>query len=645
MSIVISQNIASVSAPTAPATGLVLQPGQVITAQVVQVLGSDQVQIAIGGQTIEAATQVPLQVGQSLQLQVSQTPDGIGLAIVSQPSTNQSSTAANQTGTVAAATSDPVTLAPSLAASLAAATPAISTPNNPLTPAETLAVTFAAQTAATQQTSLSPLFANLEVATGLNLPPLVQQAVVQVLAQQTSLDQNLTGGAVKQAFQSSGLFLESAIAAGSGLASNGGPDLKAVLIVLREALSSALSSAGEPGNTATPTAARQPGATAASAPQEAAPEAPASVGAPVLDPAASEPVSTGSTAAPATATISQQGTPSAALAAAQGGPSAGQASAPAVTITAELAPQEVLAASPSIAPQMAATAGTPAASTQAAAPAVAQEIPGLVAASQPGATVATSPDVVARAAASNVALNLLQEVLQASPFAAASPSQFVFANSEALSLLPVVTGARLPAGADPEIARSSLPPPPISGALPSAQPVAPATLSSHAPLEANLQHLLSDTDGAIARQTLLQIASLPGQADPSATRVDTSMPRWNFEIPFATPQGTAMAQFEISRDGGGRDTEGAKQVWRARFSLDVEPAGPVHALVSLNGDRTSVRMWAERPATASQLRAGVSQLSQALSRAELTPGEIVVRDGAPSQPRPAVPGHFLDRAS
>jgi hypothetical protein len=160
-----------------------------------------------------------------------------------------------------------------------------------------------------------------------------------------------------------------------------------------------------------------------------------------------------------------------------------------------------------------------------------------------------------------------------------------------------------------------------------------------------LQHLLSDTDGAIARQTLLQIASLPGQADPSATRADASTPRWNFEIPFATAQGTAMAQFEISRDGGGRDADPAKQVWRARFSLDVEPAGPVHALVSLNGDRISVRMWAERPATAAQLRAGVAQLSQALSRAELTPGEIVVRDGVPSQGTRAVPGHFLDRAS
>ncbi len=163
-------------------------------------------------------------------------------------------------------------------------------------------------------------------------------------------------------------------------------------------------------------------------------------------------------------------------------------------------------------------------------------------------------------------------------------------------------------------------------------------------METVLQHLLADTDGAIARQTLLQVASLPGQTDTAAGRIDPLAPRWNFEIPFATPQGTAMAQFEISRDGGGNSVEPAKRVWRARFSLDVEPAGPVHALISLSGERTSVRMWAERPATALQLRAGVSELSQALSRAELQPGDIVVRDGAPSQSASAAAGHFLDRA-
>jgi hypothetical protein len=127
-------------------------------------------------------------------------------------------------------------------------------------------------------------------------------------------------------------------------------------------------------------------------------------------------------------------------------------------------------------------------------------------------------------------------------------------------------------------------------------------------------------------------------------RNDPAVPRWHFEIPFATPAGTAVAQFEIVRDGGGVEVEAAKRVWRARFSLDVEPAGPVHALVSLSGDTTSVRMWAERPATADQLRAGAAQLNEALSRADLKPGDIVIRDGAPPQTAAAPAGHFLDRA-
>lgn len=189
------------------------------------------------------------------------------------------------------------------------------------------------------------------------------------------------------------------------------------------------------------------------------------------------------------------------------------------------------------------------------------------------------------------------------------------------------------------------PPPPFRGALPAAQAIASPSLAPDTRLAATVHRLLDDTEAAIARQTLLQVASLPDRTDASGHRIDPTVPQWNFEIPFATPQGTAMAQFEISRDGGGEQADPAKRAWRARFTLNIEPAGPVHALVTLSGDKTFVRMWAERPATARQLRAGISQLNQALMRAELKPGDIVVRDGTPPQPAPARAGHFLDRAT
>ena len=141
----------------------------------------------------------------------------------------------------------------------------------------------------------------------------------------------------------------------------------------------------------------------------------------------------------------------------------------------------------------------------------------------------------------------------------------------------------MPGGqSDEAIVHTNTPPPPFRGALPSAQPVAAPSIAPDAPLATTVHHLLDDTDAAIARQTLLQVASLPDRPDATSHRIDPTVPRWNFEIPFATPQGTAMAQFEISRDGGGNEVEAAKRVWRARFSLDVEPAGPVHALISLD---------------------------------------------------------------
>ena len=505
---------------------LVLQPGSVVNAQVLKVLSAELVRIAIAGLSIDVASEIPLQEGQNLQLAVMQTKDGIRLAMV------------GQGGDAVGASADAVTLSPDALADAAVNRPAIVSPKNMLTPLERIAVSAAAQAAVTEQDSLAPLFANLGAAvSSSNLPPKLQAAIAQVLAQQTSLDQNLGGGDIKSAFQKSGIFLEASLAAGSVPAS-GVPDLKAALIVLRQTLQSALGS--------NPTAATPAGA------QQAAPSQ-------------------------ATASL----VPS---------------SSPNFDVQEILLPQARLVVAENLA-----LAGQAARNPLAAA---------LDAGPSAGAT-----------------MNLLQEALQelGNPVRAAAPSKD--ARSGDMTF------------------HTNTPPPPVRGALPAAQPIAQPTIAPHAPLEATAHHLLDNTDAAIARQTLLQVASLPDRIDTSAPKADINVPRWNFEIPFATPQGTAMAQFEISRDGGSEGVEAAKRVWRARFSLDVEPAGPVHALISLIGEKTSVRIWAERSATAAQLRAGASDLSQALSRAELQSGDIVIRDGAPPQAAPAArAGHFLDRA-
>jgi hypothetical protein len=524
------------------------------------------VRIAIAGLSIDVLSEIPLSAGQALQLAVSQTPDGIRLAVVGPGSGAAAGTSSDITGTssgITGTSSGIITLAPDGPVN-AVANPSLGAApsRNELTPLERVAVAAAAQSAATQQGSQAPLFANLgAVAASPGLPPKLQQAVMQVLAQQTSLDPGLTGNDVKKAAQKSGLFLEASLAAAAVPSASGIPDLKAALIVLRQTLLSSLGAGDSPAASAT--VAKQPvlpGTPSASATDAAAP-----------------------LQAAATATLAP--------------------------LSPEIDVHEIL---------------LPQARVPVADDALESGNPVRIVLAE------TLVNARPRAATVGAVLNLLQEALQEIPREIGNAS---------------LATATLKDGRNDDVTvHTTTPPPPFRGALPSAQPVASPSIAPDAPLATTAHHLLSDTDAAIARQTLLQVASLPDRVDTTAGRLDPTAPRWNFEIPFVTPQGTAMAQFEISRDGGGSEVGSAKRVWRARFSLDIEPAGPVHALVSLSGERTSVRMWAERPATAAQLRAGAAQLSQALSKAELQPGDIVIRDGTPPQPVPAPAGHFLDRA-
>src|SRR5262249_23928104 len=155
------------------------------------------------------------------------------------------------------------------------------------------------------------------------------------------------------------------------------------------------------------------------------------------------------------------------------------------------------------------------------------------------------------------------------------------------------------------------PPPPYRGAPPVAQPAVAASIPARAAPAETAQRLLAQTDAALARHTLLQVASIPKETNSAGTRSEVHGPPWLVEIPFATRRRMSVAQFEIYRDGRRNGTD-TPTVWRARFSLDVEPMGPVHAQVALLGERAAVTLWAERSGTAAQLAEQTAALSQAL---------------------------------
>ena len=95
MSISITPILPKVAVESA-APDLLLQPGSVVDAKVLNVLSDNLVRIAISNVLIDVLSEIPLAAGQALQLAVSQTEAGIRLAVVGQggPSVTSAETVA-----------------------------------------------------------------------------------------------------------------------------------------------------------------------------------------------------------------------------------------------------------------------------------------------------------------------------------------------------------------------------------------------------------------------------------------------------------------------------------------------------------------------------------------------------------------------
>jgi hypothetical protein len=128
------------------------------------------------------------------------------------------------------------------------------------------------------------------------------------------------------------------------------------------------------------------------------------------------------------------------------------------------------------------------------------------------------------ALAGQAARSPLAAALDAGPSAGATLNLLQEALQELGNPARVAAASKDSRGADAAF-HTNTPPPPVRGALPAAQPIASPTIAPDAPLATTAHHLLDDTDAAIARQTLLQVASLPDRIDNSAPKADMNLRR------------------------------------------------------------------------------------------------------------------------
>ncbi len=179
--------------------------------------------------------------------------------------------------------------------------------------------------------------------------------------------------------------------------------------------------------------------------------------------------------------------------------------------------------------------------------------------------------------------------------------------------------------------------PPVGGGPTTGQPAARPSLSPQAQTDVLVRTLQQEAQGALARVQLSQAASVERTGETT---------RWMFEVPIATPDGAGVAQFEISRDGRGpgAGTADGEPSWRARFSVNVAPSGPVHADVLLGKGRARVTLMAEDVAARQALDAHRDELTQALADEQ---ADVAVRviGGAPPRPQQQPAGQLVDRRS
>jgi hypothetical protein len=478
------------------------------------------------------------------------------------------------------------------------------------------AVRTAAAEAVPRQTGLAPLMANVRaVVDRSDVPTEVREAGRTLLAKAPQAAEITTPQGLRQAVERSGVFLEARMARAAATPTapetQAAPlpqanDMKAALLVFRGVLSSWLARA-------TPEAPADPAAEA-DAPAEA--DEPTPGARPPLPAAAPRPQS------PVTARATLP---------AQPGPvrTPEQALETPVAATAPLQAEATDEAAPK-----------PSAPPVPAPPPEDDPIAARFAAFVAPPKAPPNPIAAARAALSP----LIQAGLLAEDAVAEEPPASPLAEARTV----VTRGYGVPAV---DTARPKIPPPPYAGGPMAGQrPTPPALPADQSPTDI-VRGLLRGTGGALARQDLMQIASLPEpqhHGEGEATEARPQGGRLNLDLPFVTPQGVAVAQFEISHDGGGSGggaSGPAERTYKARFSIDVEPLGPVHALVTLTGARARVSLWAERAETIARLRAGEESLGAALRQAELSP-EVAVHSGAPPAPGGVSPlGHFVDQAS
>ncbi len=183
--------------------------------------------------------------------------------------------------------------------------------------------------------------------------------------------------------------------------------------------------------------------------------------------------------------------------------------------------------------------------------------------------------------------------------------------------------------------------PPFSRSLPKGQPPRPPVIEGAMPPSEAGRVLLGEAKAALARISLLQLASSAMGGKENAGMRSPAPAEWNFEMPLQLGSQNAIVQFRIEGESRA-EHEGAKRGWNIHVSLDTPGTGPVYAALSLSGKTARISLWAGREETLASFKANRQELAKALNDNGISADNINFLPGIPKA-RPVKPGSMLDQ--
>ena len=177
----------------------------------------------------------------------------------------------------------------------------------------------------------------------------------------------------------------------------------------------------------------------------------------------------------------------------------------------------------------------------------------------------------------------------------------------------------------PQIAAEarSLPAPPFAGVVPTPQAPVRATIDLLNRLGHLRLDLLQQTEAALARIHLNQLASLPREADHRLVE-------WLFDIPVRRGDTIDLWSARVYRDADEQSParEQAAARWRVQLAFDLPGLGPIQAQINLHGERVSTHFWTSEADTLPLLRQHLHELRRGMLAAGLEVGDIDCQQGA-----------------